>query len=168
VNVSNDDKLTLYLALDSVAEVFNVTLSPTRKQAYGDALSDLPVEAIRQACDRAIRREKFFPVPATLRELAGCPVETLSHAEAAWQALRNMSTRYNREALSNPITRIVFDAMGGGYVLEWGFGNWPLDQEDRKRREFLSRYREASMAHALTIPRHSTEGPSVMQEEERP
>jgi hypothetical protein len=166
--VSNDNKLTLYLALDSVAEVFNVVLSPTRKQAYGEALSDIPLDAILQACAVAIRTEKFFPVPATLRELAGFPVETLSQAERAWQALRNLRTRYNREALADPLTRQVFDAMGGAYILDWGFGNWPLDQEDRKRREFLSRYREAQNAQALTITRNGSQTPSATTEEDCP
>lgn len=143
------DKMDFYLLLDTVAEVFNVELSATRKRAYFAALEDMPWDDMERACAEAMRSEKFFPVPATLRELAGYAAEKLPAAEAAWQQLRNLETRYNREALTDPLTREVFEAMGGGYVLDWGFGNWDLAKEDQKRREFVSRYREAQHARAL-------------------
>jgi hypothetical protein len=149
--MTNDDKRDFYLTMDGIAEVFNIELSTMRKRAYFVALADLPWQAIREACQKAIRVEKFFPVPATLRELAGFPTDKRDPAEAAWHRLRNAHDRYNRAALSDPLTRQVFEAMGGGYALEWGFGNWPLEQEDRKRREFISRYHETQNANALVM-----------------
>lgn len=151
------------LMLDALAEAFNTTLSATRKLAYWGALEDIPLDALQRACDLAIRHEEFFPVPAKLRKLAGYDSAGLPPAEAAWQRLRNVQHRYNREALADPLTREVFEAMGGGYVLEWGFGNWPLEQEDRKRREFISRYHEAQHARAIAAgqrqaPRRLTDG----------
>jgi hypothetical protein len=147
--MTNADKPTFYLRLDTLAEVFRLEISITLKRAYFAALEDLPLAALEDACRQAIKSEKFMPVPATLRELAGFPTDVLSAAESAWLALRNLACRYNREALSDPLTRTVFDAMGGGYHLDWGFGNWPLEQEDRKRREFLARYREAHNAQRV-------------------
>lgn len=155
--MNDDNTIEFGLLLDSLAEVYGVALSASRKVAYWAALEDIPFADLREACDRAMRYEQFFPVPATLRKLAGYATEVLPPAEAAWQRLRNLATRYNREALGDPITREVFDAMGGSYVLEWGFGNWPMEQEDRKRREFLSRYREAHNARAIAAgQRHRT------------
>jgi hypothetical protein len=146
------------LALDSLAEVFGTQLSTARKMAYWDALEELTLDEVKAACAKAIRSESFFPVPATLLRLAGHGVEEIvPQADAAWIALRNKQQRYNRESLADPIIREVFEAMGGGYVLEWGFGNWPAEKEEQKRREFLSRYREVQ--HARTIAagqRHET------------
>jgi len=147
--MTHDDRLDFYLALDTVAEVFNVELSAARKRAYFAALEDVAWDAIERAMHEAIRCEKYFPVPATLRELAGYATEKLPAAEAAWQRLRNLECRYNREALRDPLTKQVFEAMGGGYILDWGFGNWDLTKEDQKRREFVSRYRELQHAQAI-------------------
>jgi hypothetical protein len=147
--MTHDNRMDFYLSLDTVAEVFNVELSAARKRAYFAALEDIPWEALEQALHEAIRCEKYFPVPATLRELAGYATEKLPAAEAAWQRLRNLECRYNREALTDPLTKQVFEAMGGGYILEWGFGNWDLIKEDQKRREFVSRYRELQNAQAI-------------------
>jgi hypothetical protein len=144
-----DDYADFLLAMDAVAEIFPIELSATRKDAYFAALADIPWGKVEEAFHAAIRCEKFFPVPATLRELAGYAVQKLPAAEAAWQRLRNVECRYNREALDDPMTRQVFEAMGGGYVLEWGFGNWDLTKEDQKRREFVSRYRELQHAEAI-------------------
>jgi hypothetical protein len=139
--------------LEPLAVAFKTELSEARLQAYWAALADVELAAFQYACARALKEKKFFPVPATLRELAGCPVDALSPAEAAWYRLRNLSGRYNREALADPLTREVFDAMGGAYVLEWGFGNWKTEKEEAKKREFISRYHEARNAKALVRSR---------------
>lgn len=161
--MTNNDRVDFYLALDTVAEVFNVELSATRKRAYFAALEDVPWDAIEVAFRDAIRLEQFFPVPATLRELAGYITERLPAAEAAWNRLRDIEKRYNRDALNDPITREVFEAMGGGYVLEWGFGNWDLVLEDRKRKEFLGRYRELQQARAIEAAQ--PERAAIMQQQ---
>lgn len=137
------------MMLDTVAEVFDVELSDARKTAYLVALQDIPHEALRRACEEAIRTGKYFPVPGVLRDLAGYGMTPTDPAEAAWIRLRNLQTRYNREALEDPITKAVFEQMGGGYVLTWGFGNWALEKEDQKRREFISRYNEARNAQVI-------------------
>jgi hypothetical protein len=145
------DNVAFGLMLDSLAEIFNTDVSASRKLAYWAALKDVPLDTLKAACIMAMRTETFFPVPATLRQLAGMDAHPLPAAEAAWLRLRNRTTRYNREALNDPITREVFEAMGGAYVLEWGFGNWETHEEERKRREFLSRYHEAENAQALAV-----------------
>jgi hypothetical protein len=138
------------LMIDSLAEVFGTQISAARKLAYWHALEELTLEELRDACALAVRQETFFPMPATLRKLAGYD-DSLTPAERAWVRLRNTQTRYNREALSDPLTREVFEAMGGGYILEWGFGQWPSKDEEKKRQEFLGRYREAQNARALAV-----------------
>jgi hypothetical protein len=147
--MTHKDKAKFYLMLDSLAEVFDVELSDSRKEAYAVSLQDIPLRQMTDAFTQAVRTAKYFPVPAVLRELAGYATGYTDPAEAAWIKLRNLETRYNRDALTDPLTREVFEAMGGGYVLSWGFGNWPLEQEDRKRREFMTRYQEAQHARAM-------------------
>jgi hypothetical protein len=151
------------LTMDSLAEVFNTKLSAARKLAYWTALEELTLTELQAACDQVIRQETYFPVPATLRKLAEYD-DSLEPAERAWLRLRNTQTRYNREALSDPLTREVFEAMGGGYVLDWGFGNWPAKDEDKKRHEFLGRYREAQNARAIVLE-HNRKTPLLTEAE---
>jgi hypothetical protein len=139
------------ISLQPLGRIFRTELTKILIDLYWEALKDLPLEDLQDACLLAIKQEKFFPVPATLRELAGYSTEFIPPAEQAWLRLRNRDGRYNREALSDPLTRKVFEEMGGGYELDWGFGNWPVEQEERKHREFLNRYREAQNAKALVV-----------------
>jgi hypothetical protein len=149
--MTHDEKYLFALTLQPLGIIFRTEVTDLLIRAYWEDLQDLPLAAFQSACRAARRYEKFFPVPATLRELAGFPAEHIPPAEQAWLRLRSRETRYNREALSDPLTRKVFDEMGGGYALEWGFGNWPMEQEERKRREFRSRYREAQNAQAIVM-----------------
>lgn len=74
--------------LYALGETFNEPVSEVRAEAYIDALSDLPTDALITACKRAIRESKFFPRPAELRELVeGSAVD---RAEIAWNAMRRM------------------------------------------------------------------------------
>lgn len=58
-------KAVLYLA-----EVFDTAVSPTRLQAYVDALHDLPTAALARAVQAATRGHRRFPLPAELRQYA--------------------------------------------------------------------------------------------------
>jgi len=139
-------------AMMKLAITFNTELTDLRLEIYWEQLQHVPIDAVVAACQQALQCEKFFPVPRTLLDFAGYPPETRSPGEQAWERLRNRQTRYNREALTDPLTREVFEAMGGGYLLEWGFGNWKSEKEEEKRREFLARYREAQSARLLKAP----------------
>lgn len=143
------EKQAFYTAYAAMAEHHNLKLSRERLTGAFAYLEDIPFDMLEMAMHAAIQTQEFFPTIAALRKLAGASRDVLMPEERAWLALRNRQTRYNRDALSDPMIRTVFEAMGGGYVLDWGFGNWPSEQEEMKRKEFLSRYRELRNAHAI-------------------
>lgn len=124
------------------------SLSPDVLKIYAETLDDIPIEDALHACDLWLLKDTpFFPKPGQLRALAGARTtpQGLSdllrtRALQAWHNLRNPETRYNAWALADPITQHVFQLMGGGYVLEWGFGNWDGIYEEHKRREFIQHY----------------------------
>lgn len=67
--MNNERKM---LALLTLAEVFDARFTEARQVAYLEALADLSAEAVAFAVRQASRHETFFPVPAKLREYAGC------------------------------------------------------------------------------------------------
>jgi hypothetical protein len=56
--------------LTALAEVFGEDVGEVRLAAYVEALSDLERDALRAACQRAVREATFFPRPAELRQWA--------------------------------------------------------------------------------------------------
>jgi hypothetical protein len=70
----------------ALAEAFGREASPATHLGYWLGLQDLPIEAIRLAVSSALRRCKFMPSPAELREMAG-EGDSKSRAQAAWLEL---------------------------------------------------------------------------------
>jgi len=64
-------------------ETLNETVSPLRAEMYCRLLEDLPFAALRAAVETHLRRSKFFPKPAELRDLVLGTGE--DKAEVAWQ-----------------------------------------------------------------------------------
>lgn len=60
------------MALLKLAETFDARFNEIRQAAYLQSLADLSATAVEYAVDETIRQEIFFPVPAKLREYAGC------------------------------------------------------------------------------------------------
>lgn len=88
----DQDRPTFARALYALGETFNEPVSEIRAEAYFDALSDLPVEAVLAAARQAIRTARFFPRPVELREAVDGQVE--DRAEAAWTAVLRLVRRY--------------------------------------------------------------------------
>jgi hypothetical protein len=63
-------KQEFVIAIEPLAIAFKTELSEARLHVYWMALHDVGLEAFQYACAEALRIEKFFPVPATLREYA--------------------------------------------------------------------------------------------------
>jgi hypothetical protein len=72
--------------LTALAEAFGVSLSAGAFALYLEALEDLDTDALKAACSRAVREQRFFPRAAELRELAGVrrPPRPAEVAESAW------------------------------------------------------------------------------------
>ena len=65
----NRERITSELLL--VAEMFQESLSETRITGYCEALSDLPDDDVLSAMRESVKRCKFFPRVAELREIVG-------------------------------------------------------------------------------------------------
>ena len=66
--MTDADSVEFIKALAVLGEVFNETVSDVRIEAYFAVLRDHPIEAVTAACQTALKRCKFFPRPAELRE----------------------------------------------------------------------------------------------------
>ena len=144
------EKAEILKGLAALAVAFDREVSDERNRLYLEHLGDLTPLVVLDAMRSAIRSCKFFPSIAELRELAGAgtggaALEDL--AVRAWEGLRRLSGRkaYCVDALSNPITRQCWRALGGTL----GFGQWDYQkQEEWKRKEFIGLY----VAHAKRTP----------------
>lgn len=56
--------------LAALAEVFGEDLGEVRLMAYVQALDEWPLEALRAACQQAVREAQWFPKPVELRQYA--------------------------------------------------------------------------------------------------
>lgn len=56
--------------LEALAATFGHAWKPQQLEGYVQALGDLPVERVLDACQAVARAEKFFPKPAVIRERA--------------------------------------------------------------------------------------------------
>lgn len=119
---------------------------------YFEDLAELSLADVLELFQLARQESRFFPTIFDLRQLAGlapalAPREALKRrAELAWAELFQPTDGrpYNRAVLDkDPLTRQVFMAMGGGSILEWGFGRWNKDQDPWKRREFTNLFMQA-------------------------
>lgn len=68
--MTNADRKAFAQSLAVVAETFGETMSRERVEAYFRALFDLSWPAVDGALQASIRRLKWFPKPAELRDLA--------------------------------------------------------------------------------------------------
>lgn len=102
-----------YLA--ALASSFGREADEPTCMAYEIGLSDLPLEACRQAMMRAMRECKFMPSPAELRELAGV-VTAKSRVVLAWDAFDSAVQRhgyYDSVSFDDPVLNATIRNLGG-------------------------------------------------------
>lgn len=136
-----DDNGDFRRRLITLAELFDLKLSPTRQALYFEALRDLPFEAVCSGLNQAARACTFFPKPAELRTFAVGDAEDA--AEMAWMALRQAM-----KSAGSYASLIIADAALGDAIVAV-FGSWPqtcaLDLSPEmwasKRKEFGRVYR---------------------------
>jgi hypothetical protein len=71
MTMTHDEKPLFGLSLQPLGIIFKTEVTDLLIKAYWEDLHDLPLAAFQAACRQARRHEKFFPVPAVLREYAG-------------------------------------------------------------------------------------------------
>jgi hypothetical protein len=79
------DREPFAAALFALGDTFNEPMTRVRAEGYFDALSDYTLPQVNAAVRLSLRRCKFFPKPAELRELIEGDAEAAS--DAAWGAV---------------------------------------------------------------------------------
>lgn len=101
--------------IEALAAAFKTKASKPLYMAYWFGLQDLPMEAIRQACTKALVECKFMPVPRELRDLAGV-MGADQRAIVAWnsvkQAIREVGS-YRSVSFDDPTINAAIRSLGG-------------------------------------------------------
>lgn len=127
--------------LVTLAELFDLKLSPQRQALYFEALRDLSFDAVAGALNHAAKSCTFFPKPAELRTFACGDSE--DHTEAAWLMFRQAMR------IAGSYASVAVDDAALGESILAVFGSWPgaclaeLSPEmwASKRKEFGRVYR---------------------------
>ena len=110
-----EDRPAFAEAMHALGETFNEPVSDIRAEAYFDALSDYSLAEVNTAVRVALRRCKFFPRPAELRELLDGNAE--DNAEVAWGAVLREIRRVGYMGIPNLDPRVLraVNEMWGGW-----------------------------------------------------
>lgn len=76
----------------AIGETYGEPVSETRMEIYFRALSDLTLEDVCAAAESHVKRSKFFPKPAELREAVDGAID--DRAEIAWMDVQALVRRY--------------------------------------------------------------------------
>jgi hypothetical protein len=154
VSVIRDDAQAFSTLLVGLAEVFDVTLTPTRTELYFRALEDLPLQDVQAAASRAMRECRFFPKPAELRDFAGESTE--ERGQMAWlELLEAFQHGYaGCDMPDDPITESLVRVYWGDAdrAREW----WRFCHDtalEAKHREFVARYQDYAARPVHERPR---------------
>lgn len=123
-----------------LCESFNRTPSQVTYLAYEMGLSDLSIEVINRAVERALRESRFMPSPAELRELAGEATKE-DRAVLAWTALQaNIHIGpYKHVDFDDQLTNATIRSLGGWSTFLSRFSG--AEAEKWLRKEFIDTYR---------------------------
>lgn len=121
-----------------LCEAFRQTPSQITFMAFEAGLSDMDPVAIETGVMEALKRCKFMPTVAEIRELAG-GMKHAERAELAWMAVNKVQKNpYRHMDFDDPITNATIRAMGGWVSFIERFVN--QESEKWARKEFLETY----------------------------
>lgn len=135
-----DDK-RFALAIGTLAEAFQRSITAATIGAYRLGLSDLAIEVIEKAAAHAIRRCRFMPSAAEIRQLAAADEPSPEdRAVRAWSAVMGCLGRFDYYAsveFDDPCIHATIRTLGG-WLRFWE----RLEGESRKwlRKEFEKTY----------------------------
>lgn len=142
--MTNQDAGEFFGRLAALSELFNgagAVFSEAKGELYFEALRDLPLEAVIQGLNEAVRRCTFMPKPAEIRALIfGDDEDT---AELAWQAYKQTARRiggYSSPTFEDPALADALVAVFGS----WEAACWTdftPEMWASKRKEFGRVYR---------------------------
>jgi hypothetical protein len=139
VNISDSGEFGRRLV--TLAELFDLKLSPQRQALYFEALRDLSFDAVASALNHAAKSCAFFPKPAELRQFACGDSE--DQTESAWLLFRDAMR------IAGSYASVTVDDAALGETIVAVFGTWPAaclaelspEMWASKRKEFGRVYR---------------------------
>ena len=118
--MDESDKLRFGKLIAVLASAYRQEADRATLEAYSIGLSDVPIEAIETAVDRAIRGSTFFPSVAELRELAG-EMKPEARAIKAWDAFRKGRDSYGYYVtvdFDDPVINATVRNLGGWMAMD--------------------------------------------------
>ncbi|MEL6544368.1 MAG: DUF6475 domain-containing protein [Myxococcota bacterium] len=113
------DRASFMQDLEGLCAAFGREADKATLHGYFMGLEDMPIDAFRAACRRAVRECKFMPKPAELRQLGG-ELNGSSRALSAWQELeRALSSvgSYQSVDFEDPAINAAVRGLGGWVYL---------------------------------------------------
>jgi hypothetical protein len=140
--MTNADSAVFAAEMTMMAEVFGEALSAPRIAAYFAALEEHPIEAVQEACRRAIKTQRFFPKPADLAETIHGSLD--DRATYQWAQVM-LKARYQPHEMDE-VAHLAVELMGGWRdQIQWLRQIHATHRdEDNQRRFFIQMYRAAS------------------------
>lgn len=111
----DQERKAFALLIDALAANFGKPAEEPLLEAYWRALRDLPLGAVEQAVDAALRQCKHMPRGVELRELAG-EIPNTSRAVLAWAALQKAIGQhgaYRSVDFDDPVINATVRNLGG-------------------------------------------------------
>ncbi len=113
--MTENDRPRFLAMFNGLAATFSKEPSKPMLDGYWMGLADLPIEAVENACQRAIGTCKFMPVPVELRELAGV-MAPADRAIKAWKAYSDAVAAlgfYKSVDFDDPLINATVRNLGG-------------------------------------------------------
>lgn len=144
--MTSHDSVTFAAEMTMLAEVFGEKLSEPRLRAYFSALEEYPIDAVQQACRRAIKASRFFPKPADLLEMLHGNLDD----RAMFQWAQVMLRAKGQPNEMDDIAERAVEMMGGWREqIQWlRLIHATHRDEENQRRFFVQMYRAASQRAA--------------------
>lgn len=128
-------------------------LTPGKLAFYAQAMHDIPIDAVRRACARAVRESRYFPTVAELRSYAVPSVDDA--ALLAWTAIRRAAE------LVGAYSSVTLEDSHAAAAVEQVFGGWAQFCQEcqegpalaQRRAEFVAAYRQAARRPAAPARR---------------
>lgn len=150
--MTDDDKTRFALAIASLAEVFDKSLSSNVIKAYFEALHGFDIEQVERSVVIAKRMCQFFPRPANLIEfIIGDPQDRAAIAWARFTKALDYVGTYQSVNFNDPVLHAVVVGMGGWQEM-WRLSRLDDNELGYKRAEFMKLYTAISKKPSLEAP----------------
>lgn len=141
----DSDRKDFCLAIAAMAATYRQEATKALYEGYWQGLKDLLLEAVRHAVRRGLRKSKFLPTVAELRELAGVTTPE-DRCVTVWAKVRQAVFShgiYTSVDFDDPLTNATIRNMGG-----WPAFSVRMEEDEEKwvRRDFERIY--ASLARS--------------------